>query len=76
MYGHFVHEAVKAAGDPETGITIHFVDELYDHGEYILQEKVPITPDDSPEDIAGKVLKLEHYHFPRVVRELIEKNEK
>jgi len=76
MYGHFVHEAVKAAGETETGITIHFVDELYDHGEYILQEKIAVDPDDSPADIALKVQKLEHHYFPLVIRELIEKSEK
>ncbi len=71
MYGHFVHEAVVAAKEPETGITIHFVDELYDHGEYIFQAKLPVDKDDTAESVALKVLQLEHYHFPRVIQSLL-----
>jgi phosphoribosylglycinamide formyltransferase-1 len=73
MYGHFVHEAVIAARDPETGITIHYVDELYDHGDYIFQAKVPVEPADTPESIAKKVQVLEHRHFPQVILELLDK---
>lgn len=76
MYGHFVHEAVIASGDSETGITIHFVDELYDHGEYIFQAKVPVEPGDTPDAIAKKVQVLEHTHFPRVVKELLDQKNK
>lgn len=71
MYGHHVHEAVKAAGEKETGITIHFVDEHYDEGDIVFQEKCPVSPDDSPADIARKVLRLEHEHFPQVVEKLL-----
>ncbi len=71
MYGINVHRAVKAQNEKESGITIHFVNEHYDEGEHILQEKVEILPNDSPEEIASKVLKLEHYHFPRVIDKLL-----
>jgi phosphoribosylglycinamide formyltransferase-1 len=76
MYGHFVHEAVLASGDRETGITIHFVDELYDHGDYIFQARVPVEQSDTPESIAKKVQVLEHTHFPAVVKELLDKKAK
>lgn len=71
MYGRFVHEAVKAAGERQTGITIHQVDELYDHGTYIFQAVTPVEPDDNPDTIAQKVHKLEHQHYPRVIRDLL-----
>jgi phosphoribosylglycinamide formyltransferase 1 len=71
MYGHFVHEAVRASGDPHTGITIHLVDERYDHGAPIFQALVSIEPDDSPDSIAKKVQKLEHQHYPRVIGDLL-----
>ncbi len=71
MYGHFVHEAVIAAGDPESGITIHFVNEKYDDGATILQEKCAITSADTPESLAQKVLALEHKWFPVIVERLL-----
>nr|WP_262898017.1 phosphoribosylglycinamide formyltransferase [Algoriphagus oliviformis] len=71
MYGMHVHEAVKAAGDAETGITIHLVNEHYDEGKIIFQASTPVSPEDSPEDIAQKVHALEHEHFPRVIGELL-----
>ena len=71
MYGIHVHRAVKKAGEHESGITIHFVNEDYDKGELIFQEKVSIQPEDDAETIAAKVLKLEHYHFPRVIDQLL-----
>lgn len=71
MYGHFVHEAVKAAGDTQTGITIHEVDERYDHGSHIFQALTPVSPDDTPATIAKKVQQLEHQHYPRVIRNLL-----
>ena len=67
MYGHFVHEAVIANKEVESGITIHYVDEVYDHGQIILQATCPITEDDSPETLAKKVQLLEHRHFPAAV---------
>lgn len=71
MYGHHVHEAVKAAGETETGITIHFVNEQYDDGDIVFQAKCPVSPHDSPADIARNVLRLEHEHFPQVIQNLL-----
>lgn len=71
MYGHHVHEAVKTAGETETGITIHFVNEHYDEGDIVFQARCPISPDDSPADIALNVLRLEHEHFPQVIENLL-----
>lgn len=70
MYGRHVHEAVHAAGERTTGITIHEIDEQYDRGRTIFQAEVEIDPtQDSPDVIAEKVHALEHEHFPRVVAE-------
>jgi phosphoribosylglycinamide formyltransferase 1 len=69
MYGMLVHEAVSHSGDTQTGITIHFVNKEYDKGQIIAQFKLKIEPHEKPESIAAKVLKLEHLHFPRIVRE-------
>lgn len=71
MYGHFVHEAVIAAGESESGITIHFVNEKYDDGAHILQEKVVITPEDTPLTLALKVQQLEHQWYPLIVERLL-----
>lgn len=71
MYGSFVHEAVKAAGDQETGITIHLVNEHYDEGRIMFQASAPLTADDTPETIAQKVHALEHKHFPEVIESLL-----
>lgn len=71
MYGHHVHEAVKAAGELESGPTIHFVNEHYDEGDIVFQASCALDPDDQPEDIARKVLALEHAHFPRIIEEVI-----
>ena len=73
MYGHFVHEAVIAAGDKESGITIHYVDEIYDHGKIIFQEKCTVVPDETPETLAQKIHHLEHKHFPAVIEQLLTK---
>jgi len=72
MYGHHVHEAVKNAGETESGITIHYVNELYDAGDIIFQAKCALLPTDSPEEIAAKVHALEYAHFPRVIQEVFE----
>ena len=74
MYGMHVHEAVKASGATETGITIHFVNEHYDEGDIVFQERCAVLPEDSPADIARKVLQLEHRHFPVVIEQLISKS--
>lgn len=73
MYGAHVHEAVKQAGDAETGITIHFVNEQYDEGAIIFQAKCPVTPADTVVDIARKVQQLEHQHFAPVIDQLLQK---
>ena len=70
MWGHHVHEAVKAAGDTETGITIHYVTPVCDGGEIIAQFSTPLSPEDTPDTIAAKVHELEMAHFPRVLEEL------
>ena len=75
MYGDKVHRAVIAAGEKETGISIHYVNEIYDDGEIIFQEKFKILPNDSPESIAERIHILEHKHFPVVVEELVSKLE-
>ena len=67
MYGHKVHEAVKAAGEHETGITIHLVNEKYDEGAILFQAKTSIEPTDDVQKIAEKVHQLEYEHYPRVV---------
>jgi phosphoribosylglycinamide formyltransferase-1 len=71
MYGRHVHEAVIAAGEKESGITIHYVDEIYDHGQAIFQAKVDVGPGETPETLAKKVQVLEHRHFPRVIEEAV-----
>ncbi|UBM59914.1 phosphoribosylglycinamide formyltransferase [Marinilongibacter aquaticus] len=71
MWGHFVHEAVVANKEKESGITIHYVNENYDEGQIIFQASCAVTANDSPEEVAQKVQKLEHEHFPKVVESLL-----
>jgi phosphoribosylglycinamide formyltransferase 1 len=71
MYGHFVHEAVLAAGDKESGPTVHLVDEIYDNGRILLQKKVPVMPDDTPDTLAARVLEAEHLLYPEALDNLI-----
>ncbi|WP_412559504.1 phosphoribosylglycinamide formyltransferase [Winogradskyella sp. MIT101101] len=71
MYGKFVHEAVVANKETETGITIHYVNENYDEGAIIFQAKCEVEPSDSAEDVAKKIHELEMKHFPKVVQQLI-----
>ena len=71
MYGDHVHEAVVAAGDTESGITIHLIDERYDCGTTFFQATCPVLPTDTPHDVAEKVHALEYEHFPRVIKEII-----
>ena len=73
MYGHHVHEAVKAAGETETGITIHYVSEICDGGEIIAQFSTPLDTADTPDDIAAKVHILEQQHFPAVIEQVLER---
>jgi len=72
MHGHHVHEAVRASGEIETGITVHFVNEHFDKGEIIFQASVSVQPDDSAADIAAKISKLEMEHFPRVIEKVLQ----
>jgi phosphoribosylglycinamide formyltransferase-1 len=67
MYGRRVHEAVLAAGVPETGCTVHLVDEEYDRGEILAQARVPVLPGDTAEGLAARVLAAEHTLLPQVV---------
>jgi phosphoribosylglycinamide formyltransferase-1 len=67
MYGHFVHEAVKAAGENESGITVHWVNEHYDEGAIFFQAKCFVEPNDSAADIERKVRALEIAHFPEAI---------
>jgi phosphoribosylglycinamide formyltransferase-1 len=68
LYGHHVHEAVLKAGEKESGATVHFVDEGTDTGPVILQWKVPVHADDSPDSLAARVLEVEHRIYPEAVR--------
>lgn len=70
MYGHHVHQAVIDAGEKESGITIHYVDEHYDNGDIIFQAKCPVLPGDDANSLAQRVHALEHEHFPDVVLSL------
>jgi formyltetrahydrofolate-dependent phosphoribosylglycinamide formyltransferase len=68
MYGHHVHEAVIAAGDTESGCTVHITDEEYDNGPIILQKRVPVLPDDTPETLADRVFEAECEAYPEAIR--------
>ena len=72
MYGDKVHEAVIAAGDKESGITIHYVDELYDHGKIIFQSKCLVDEKDTTQTLAQKIHLLEHTHYPQVITGLLQ----
>ncbi|RYY83574.1 MAG: phosphoribosylglycinamide formyltransferase [Chitinophagaceae bacterium] len=71
MWGAHVHAAVLSAGDAESGITIHYVDEHYDNGAHLFQARCPVLPGDTPETLAARVHELEHRHFPEVVERLL-----
>lgn len=71
MYGGFVHQAVIEQGEKESGITIHYVDEHYDHGDIIFQANCPVYPDDTPDQLAERIHRLEHAHYPKVIEELL-----
>ena len=71
MYGRFVHEAVIAAKEKESGISIHYVDELYDHGKLIFQARCTIDAGDTPDSLAQKIHALEHEHYPFIVEKVI-----
>jgi len=71
MYGERVHQAVLAAGEMESGISIHRVDEAYDHGEIVFQFKCPVLPEDTPETLANRIHKLEYEYYPKIIEEVI-----
>ena len=71
MWGHHVHEAVKTAGDAETGMTVHWVTPVCDGGDIIVQYRVALTPEDSADDIAEKEHQLEMKYFPQVIEQLL-----
>ncbi len=71
MYGEAVHRAVIANHDPESGITIHYVNSQYDEGDIIFQARCSVSPSDTPESLAEKVHALEYTHFPVVIEKLI-----
>ena len=72
MYGMNVHRAVHEAGEKESGATVHLVNEKYDEGRILKQEKVAIEPTDNPEDIAKKVLEVEHRIYAKTIKEIVE----
>ncbi|RYZ28876.1 MAG: phosphoribosylglycinamide formyltransferase [Chitinophagaceae bacterium] len=71
MYGQYVHEAVLNAGEMESGITIHYVDEHYDNGDTIFQTACPILPGDKPGDIAQRIHQLEHAYYPKTIEDIL-----
>ena len=75
MWGHHVHEAVKAAGETETGMTVHWVTPVCDGGDIIAQFRCPIALEDTADDIAEKEHQLEMLHYPRVIEEIVLKKE-
>lgn len=76
MYGDYVHKAIIEAKEPEGGITIHYVNENYDEGEYIYQAKYRIDKGDNLEMVKFKGQQLEHLHYPRIVESIIKKIKK
>jgi len=72
MYGNYVHEAVIAAGEKESGITIHFVDEWYDHGHIIFQASCAIADNETPATLAQKIHALEHTNYPMVIEKTVQ----
>lgn len=75
MYGHHVHEAVIAAKEKQSGITIHHVDEQYDHGDTIFQAYCDVLENDTPDTLAQRIHGLEHKHYPVVIENLISKKQ-
>ena len=71
MYGRAVHEAVLKAGEKESGITIHYVDDIYDNGKIIFQAKCPIDPEENPESLARKIHLLEHINYPAQIETIL-----
>lgn len=74
MFGHHVHNAVIAAGDKESGITIHYVNKHYDEGNVILQARCKVEKNDSPARLAARIHKLEHFYYPRAIEFLLDES--
>lgn len=72
MYGNKVHEAVVTAGETESGITIHYLNEHYDEGQIIAQYRCPVMPNDTPQDVATRVHALEYEYYPKVIEQLLQ----
>lgn len=73
MYGHRVHEAVLAAGDTESGCTVHLCDNIYDRGEILLQRRCPVLADDTPHSLAARVFEQELLAYPTAIKELLKR---
>jgi phosphoribosylglycinamide formyltransferase-1 len=71
MYGSYVHQSILNAGEVESGITVHYVDEQYDNGDIIFQTGCPVLEDDTAETLSQRIHQLEHLHYPRVVEEVL-----
>lgn len=71
MYGHHVHNAVVAAKDAESGITIHYVNEVYDSGNIIVQARCKVHEGDTADSLAARIHHLEHFYFPRAIEFLL-----
>ncbi len=71
MYGQYVHQSVLSAGEVESGITIHYVDEHYDNGDVIFQTACPVMEDDTPETLARRIHQLEHLYYPKIVEDVL-----
>ena len=74
MYGQYVHESVLTAGEVESGITIHYVDEQYDNGDVIFQTACPVLENDTHETLAHRIHQLEHIYYPQVIEDLLKGN--
>jgi phosphoribosylglycinamide formyltransferase-1 len=73
MYGEIVHKSVIANHDKESGITIHYVNKLYDKGDVIFQTRCKVDPSDTPDSLAEKVHALEYLHYPKVIEDIVSK---
>jgi phosphoribosylglycinamide formyltransferase-1 len=71
MYGHHVHEAVVAANEKQSGITIHYVDNHYDEGDIVFQARCEVLPTDTPADVERKIHQLEYLHYPHVIESIL-----
>jgi phosphoribosylglycinamide formyltransferase-1 len=71
MFGEHVHKAVLAAGEKESGITIHLVNERYDEGQVLFQAACPVLPEDDADALAARIHAMEHAHYPAVVEGIV-----